>query len=379
MFTYKTRAGKKIKKTALIIAAILILVTACLVYKDSVMNFISGDTDGAAGSQLSEIPIKVITQPVSVTPDNKIFEAVGTGRARQSVGIYPSVAEEVTDVYFEAQEKVEKGQVLVQLDDREEKLAVRLAEVKLADAKSLLNRYEQAVKEGAVPQSEVDSARADVDSARVELEQAKLALEHRKVRAPFTGIVGISRIDPGDRIDTSTFITGLDDREVLFVDFEVPESLAGAIKTGQSITATTPAYPGETFRGDITALESRVDPEKRTVMVRASIENRSDLLRPGMSFKTRWEKTGSAYPTVPEIALQWGKDGSFVWIVRNNRAEKINTRVIARNAGRVLLDGNISEGDLVIVEGLERVSQGRKVIILNNSSNPETEKQVHIQ
>lgn len=318
--------------------------------------------------------MKVITQSVVMTGNNRVFEAVGTGRARQSVGIYTSVAEEVTDVLFEAQDKVEKGDLLVQLDDREEKLAIELAEVKLKDSKSLLNRYEQAVKEGAVPESEVDSARADVESARVALDQAELALTHRKVIAPFTGIVGIPRIDPGDRIGTDTLITGLDDREVIYIDFEVPESLAGALDKGQTITATTPAYPGKQFKGNITALESRIDPESRTVMVRASVENKGDLLRPGMSFATRWEITGQDYPTVPEIALQWGEDGSYVWVVREGRTERVNTQVIARTTGNVLLEGDITEGEQVVVEGLERVDQGSSVIILgNNHTQPETQ------
>lgn len=285
------------------------------------------------------------------------------------------MAEEVTEVYFEAQQTVSKGDVLVQLDDREEKLAIQLAEVKLKDSKSLLNRYEQAVKEGAVPQSEVDSARADVDSARVELDQARLALKYRKIIAPFSGVVGIPRVDPGDRVNTDTLITGLDDREIIHVDFEVPESLVGPLKKEQTITATTPAYPGKTFTGEITALESRIDPERRTVMARASIENTDDLLRPGMSFTTRWETSGKKYPTVPEISLQWGKDGSFVWIIRDNRSQKVHAQVIARTAGSVLLDGNISEGEPVVVEGLERLDDGAEVIILGNSST-ESGKQV---
>lgn len=324
---------------------------------------------------VSEIPVKVITKPVSMTDNNRVFEAVGTGRARQSVEIYPSVAEEVTEVYFKAGKKVEKGDILLQLDDREEKLAVRLAEVKLKDSRSLLNRYEQAVKEGAVPESEVDSARADVESAKVALDQARLALRHRKVIAPFSGIVGIPRVDPGDRIDTDTMITGLDDREIIYVDFEVPEALAGALKEGQTVTATTPAYPGMTFSGRITALESRIDPENRTVMARASLENKDDMLRPGMSFTTIWEAKGAEYPTVPEIALQWGKEGSFVWIIRDGRAEMVRTPVIARTAGKVLLKADITEGEPVVVEGLERVDQGSRVTILGNSDT-HSEKQV---
>ncbi len=93
--------------------------------------------------------VRVITAPVKVMSNDRVFEALGTGRAQQSVRIYPAVSEEILTVNFRAGDNVEAGEVLVQLDDREEKLAVKMAEVKLKEAKSLLNRYELAVKDGA--------------------------------------------------------------------------------------------------------------------------------------------------------------------------------------------------------------------------------------
>ncbi len=306
--------------------------------------------------------VRVITTPIKIMSNDRIFEALGTGRAQQSIRIYPAVAEEILSINFKAGDRVQAGDVLVQLDDREEKLAVQMAEVNLKEAKSLLNRYELAVKDGAVPESEVDSARASVDVAKVELDQAKLELEERKIRAPFAGVVGLPRVDPGDRVDPSTLITGLDDRTILQVDFEVPEELAGALRQEQTVTATTPAYPDMTFSGIIEALESRVDPQKRTIMARANIENINDLLRPGMSFATRLELKGATYPTVPEISLQWGREGSFVWIIREDTAHKVFVRVVARTSGNVLVEGDLKENEPVVVEGIQRLQPNRRVI-----------------
>ena len=329
----------------------------------------SGDKADANGR--AEVAVKVITQPVEMTANDRVFEAVGTGRARLSVGIYPSVAEEVDEVLFEAQQEVKKGDLLIQLDNREEKLAVRSAEVELKDAQSLLGRYEQAGKEGAVPQSEVDAARADYDVARVTLEQAKLALEDRQIRAPFDGIVGIPNVDPGDRVNTDTFITGLDARDILYVDFEVPEALAGALKDAQqheqTIQATTPAYPEQIFSGHISAQESRIDPARRTLTARASIDNADDILRPGMSFETHWEIKGEDYATVPEIALQWGRDGSYIWLVKDNKAVKVPARVVSRKAGLVLLDGDIQAGAQVVIEGVQRLRPDQAVEVMGDA------------
>lgn len=327
-----------------------------------------GGSDPAPAAARGSVPVKVITQPVEMTSNDRTFRAVGTGRARLSIGIYSSVAEEVTDVFFEAQQEVKEGDILVQLDDREEDLAVRLAEVQLKDAQSLLDRYELAVKEGGVPESEVDAARADFEGAQVALEQAKLALEERQIKAPFDGIVGIPNIDAGDRIGADTMITGLDARDILFVDFEVPEALAGALRNAQTqeqkITATTPAYLSLSFSGYISAQESRVDPVRRTLLARASIDNGDDLLRPGMSFETRWEIPGEDYATVPEISVQWGRDGSFIWLIRDGVAEKTPATVISRKAGRVLLDGEIKAGDLVVIEGVQRLRPDQEVEVV---------------
>lgn len=326
----------------------------------------AAETEDAA----SKTPaLKVLTQPVQILSNDRLFEAVGTGQARLSVQIYSPVADEVTDVLFEAQDTVVRGQVLIQLDDREERLALRLAEVELEDARRLLDRYERAVKEGGVPQSEVDSARAAFEAAQVALDQAQLDLDERQIKVPFDGVVGIPQVDPGDRVNPQTLITSLDDRSIIHVDYEVPEALTAALRReeNKSIYATTPAFPGQTFEGTVTAQASRVDPRRRTLTVRANIDNSDDLLRPGMSFHTRWKIDGADYPAVPEIALQWGREGSFVWIIREGIAHKEPVRVVARSGGRVLVEGELAEDEAVVIEGLQRLRDGVRVEVLGEA------------
>lgn len=203
------------------------------------------------------------------------------------------------------------------------------------------------------------------------LDQAQLALEERQIIAPFDGVVGIPRIDAGDRVDSSTLITGVDARDVLYIDFEVPEALAGALRSAQAehqqISASTPSYPAKTFVGQITAQESRVNATRRTLMARANIKNSEDLLRPGMSFTTRWHISGKSYATVQEISLQWGREGSYVWVIREGKAHKVMARVVARKAGQVLLDGNLHKKDAVVVEGLQRLRPDVAVEILQRA------------
>lgn len=316
--------------------------------------------------------VKVITEPVVFQENSRVFEAVGTGRAKFSADIYPAISEEVVEVRFTSQQPVKKGDILVQLDDRQEKLALRLAEVALKDAKSLLNRYERAAKEGAVPESEVDAARAAFESAEVAYDKAQLDLQERQIIAPFDGVVGIPRIDVGDRVDANTLITGLDARDVLYVDFEVPEGLADELKNAQAdaqpISAVTPSYPNRVFKGHIVAQETRLNVQRRTIMARASIPNDDDVLRPGMSFTTRWEIAGDRYAAVSEIAVQWGRQGAYIWVIRDGKAVKVMTDVVARKSGRVFLSGDVQDGEAVVVEGVQRLRDGVSVDVLNNQA-----------
>lgn len=315
-------------------------------------------------------PVKVIIEKTTTAANHRSFCAVGTGLAHLSAEIFSPVSEEVTKVYFQAQQKVKKGDILVSLDNREERLAFKLAKVRIKDAKSLLNRYEQAVKDGAVPQSEVDKARADYEEALINLEQAQLNLDDREIKAPFEGIVGIPYIDPGDRIDTQTLITNLDDRSLLYVDLEIPEALTGSLNSSEKrkITAKTPAFPGKIFPGEISALENRIDPNTRTLKVRATLANEEDLLRPGMSFEACLNIEGDDYPTVPEISIQWEKAGSYVWKIEEEHAKKIRVRIISRKEGTVLVEGELQEGDNVVIEGVQRLRDKQNVQVLNTEN-----------
>jgi len=347
---------------------IAFLIVAAAFYGVGKMGIMGSGEGTQKGKKRSVRTVKVLTHFIKLTSNDQVFEAVGTGKARLSAEIYPAVSDEVLEVNFQAQDRVKKGQILVQLDDREEKLELMQAQVRLKDAKRLLDRYKKAVQEGAISQTERDAAQAAYDSALVSIDQAKLAIEERSIKAPFDGIVGIPNVDPGDRVNTGTMITGLDDRKVLHVDFEIPEALAGKLQEAQNnkqkIIATTPAFPHKTFEAQLSAQESRIDPRRRTLTARAKIDNSNDNLRPGMSFHTKWAIKGEEYPTVPEISLQWSRDGSFVWLIKDSKAVQTPVRIMARKEAMILVQGDIKPGDLVVVEGLQRLQPNLTVEVL---------------
>lgn len=316
-------------------------------------------------------PVKVLVTDVRTLRSDLLVESVGTARSASAITVYPAAQGDVVTVSFRTGQSVEQGQVLVQLDDRDDRLAVALAEVQVTERESLLRRYQQAVEEGAVPQSEVDQAQASFDAATIELEQARLALSERQIRAPFEGIVGIPLIDPGDRVDRSTQVTTLDDSRLLHIDFQVPERLADSLAKGvaarEPLTLTSAAFPKQRFPAKLVSRATRINAGNRTFQARAELENEDLQLVPGMSFIVQWNIQGEDYPAIPEIALQWSRDGAYCWIVRNQVAERVPVRVVGRRQGLVLVEGSLSEAESVVVQGVQRLGDGEPVEVLNGA------------
>ena len=341
---------------------IIVLALCCLCFFAIKPDYFATKEQKKIETSSEAPPVRVVTRSVQFIANDRVYQATGTSVAQKSVWIYSPVAEQVVAVKFTAQQKVEKGDLLVQLDDREEKLALQLAKVELQNAEKVLLRYRRTIGGGAVSENEIDAARLEFDAAKVRLEQAAFALSERKVIAPFAGVVGISRVDPGDRIATNTIITSLDDRRNIFVDFQVPETLAESLSTDLNAEMSTPAFPEKIFAGRITDVESRFDVQTRTVRIRVNIDNESDLLRPGMSFTIKLYLKGKVFPAVPEISLKWGREGSYVWLIKNSKAEKVMARVVARTNQQVLVDAQIDKDDIVVIEGTQRLREGRDVV-----------------
>ena len=337
-------------------------------------NAPAGATDGPAGGGKGRKgggaadAIPVIVAPVTEASDGVALELLGTGSARKSVTVYAPVAGEVAQVLFKPGKPVRAGDALVRLVDRHERLAVELAQAKVNAARVMDNRYEATRGTGAVPDTVSDEARASLRSAEIELAQAREALSDRVVRAPFAGTPGLAAVEVGERIDTDTMLTTLDDRGALHIDVQIPEAYLTRVSVGQPVRALNPAHPGQRFEGQVIEIDSRVDPVTRQIKVRAALPNKDDRLRSGMSFQLQLELPGQRRLSVPELALQWGREGSFVWVVRQGKALQVPARAVQRQNSRVLVEGDLSTADVVVVEGVQRMREGRAVKVVGSGA-----------
>jgi RND family efflux transporter MFP subunit len=165
-------------------------------------------------------------------------------------------------------------------------------------------------------------------------------------------------VEPGTQVGPDTVLATIDDRTRILVDFRVPERFAGRLAIGDPVGATALASPELPLRGEIVALDSRVDPESRTLRVQAALDNPEDELRGGMAFAVELAFEGERFPAVDPLAIQWGAEGAFVWVAREGEAARVPVRIVQRNSDSVLVAGELTPGERVITEGLQRLRPG---------------------
>lgn len=306
----------------------------------------------------------VVTQPLGFERSQERVDAVGYAEAKQSVTLYPAVGDLVTAVNFTAGDRVQGGQVLVQLDDRRQRVDLDRAKIQLADAERTVERLTRSRQQGAIAQSELDNAVTARDLLKVAVAEAQTNLDDRRVVAPFAGVIGITDVQVGDRITPQTMIAMLDRREQLYIDFNAPEAAVSMLQRGAVLMVrpwnqSQVAYPAE-----ILDVDSRVDAATRTIRIRATLANENDVFRPGMSFRVSLELQGDPFAVVPESALMWGAEGAFVWLAKDDKAVRVAVEIRQRLPGRILVSGDLQLGDALIVEGVQNIRPGQRLRFL---------------
>jgi RND family efflux transporter MFP subunit len=309
----------------------------------------------------ADLRVPVIVEPVKIEKAIDRLQAVGDGLAKQSVTLFPEVSGRVEAIDFTAGTHIKAGAVILKLDDAAEQIAVKLAQTKLTDARRTLDRNLELLPKNAVAEVTVDTSRTAVETADLEVQQAQEALADRTIRAPFDGVLGIPQVEVGDRITNTTAITTLDDRSAIIVAFDIPEIYLKQLAIGHAVTASTAGFGGRAFAGKISQIGSRIDPATRAVRVRATLGNPDDVLREGMSFIVTLTLEGKDYPVIPELALLWQRDGAYVWRVSSGTSEQVKVAVVKRKQGEILVDAPLKAGELVVVEGTQRLRAGREI------------------
>lgn len=310
-----------------------------------------------------ETPVTV--HIVHTEPFIEVIEGLGTALANEAVVISVQNTEIVSDVMFSDGDIVEKDQLLLKLNNREEQARVNELQVNLDEALRQFQRLKNLAVEKATSEQLLDEQEARVKTLKAQIDVANAQLAQLEVRAPFAGKLGIRQVSVGALVRPGDMITTLDDLNTMKVDFSISEQYLQAVKPDQIVEAKSVAYPGEIFTGKIVAVDSRIDPITRSIQVRALIDNGNLKLRPGMLLTLNLQKSVSNSLVIPEKALIPNQDQHFVYVVNNeNVVSRVQVKAEGRIPGKVRITQGLSEGDQVVVEGTMRVQDGARVKIL---------------
>jgi membrane fusion protein (multidrug efflux system) len=304
---------------------------------------------------------KVVTQRIELQPLVDEIEALGTARANESVEIRPRISSLITRILFEEGQFVEHGDPLVELENSEIVAGLALAEASLSESRSLYNRSKELESTQAISASNLEAlfAQVKVDEANVEAARAKLS--HTRVRAPFSGRIGLRRVSPGSFVDTDTVITTLDDVSVIKLDFSVPETFVNVVRQGMTIIAHSLVFPDRDFNGTVASIDTRLDPVSRAVEVRAVIPNEDGLLKPGMFMTVDLQRDRGDVLMAPEQAIVPEGSRQYVYVVTDGLAEKRQVLLGRRIPGYVVVSDGLSAGETVVTEGTHKIRDGAQV------------------
>lgn len=346
--TKPVRMTCKIRTASLTIAAALVAASC------------SEDAPPPSRGGWDSAPI-VVTAPAEFKPLIDEIEALGTAIANESISVQPRVASLVTDVYFEEGDIVERGELLIALESSEIEAGLTLAQAALGESRSLYKRSRSLESTQAISAADLEQllARVKVDEAQVQAATARLA--KTRVRAPFTGRVGLRRVSPGSYVDPATVITTLDDVSQIKLDFTVPETFLTIIREGMSIAAQSVVYPGQEFVGVVASVDTRLDPVSRAVQVRAVLPNDKGLLKPGMFMTVDLQRDRGDVLVVPEQSIVPEGNRQFVYVISGGVAEKRPVLLGRRIPGYVVIEDGLSAGETVVTEGTGKVRDGGSV------------------
>lgn len=327
------------------------------------------DGEKSSGYALARTPAKAPVPVVTAMVTNETFtetlEALGTAKANESVEITPTVEERVVGIFFDDGDMVRKGQLLAKLDDSEAQYLLAEAKAGLQEQKKQFKRMRRLAKTNATSRSQLDEEQSLLEIARAKVSHLEARLQDYTIRAPFHGIMGIRQISTGAVVDSDTVIATLDDTSTIKLDFTVPATYLGVLKNGMNISAHSRAYPDRNFQGRVSVISSRVDPETRTLTIRAQIPNPDRLLKPGMLLTVELVKNRSQSLIIPEEAVILEKDKKFVLTVTpENTVAKIEIVTGRRSPGKVEVISGLNTGHQVIIKGITRVRPGISVNVV---------------
>lgn len=261
-------------------------------------------------------PSEVTTIVATTQPWQPQLNAVGSLRAVRGVDVTTEVAGLVRELHFKSGDNVKKGQLLVQLNADSDVAQLHALEAAAEQANIVYERDKAQYEAQAIAKATLDADAADLKTKKALAEQQVAVVAKKSIRAPFTGRLGISTVNPGQYLKEGDKIVTLQAIDPILVDFSLPQQQLAYLMTAQKVTASTDSFPGQVYSGNVQAIDPKVDPATRNVAVSASISNPKRELLPGMFANVNVDAGGPRdYVTLPQTAVSFNPYGATVYLV----------------------------------------------------------------
>ncbi|MDX3904700.1 MAG: efflux RND transporter periplasmic adaptor subunit [Pigmentiphaga sp.] len=315
----------------------------------------SAPSDKGGGPQAITVEVRKVAR----RPFERGITAVGSLRSDESVTLRPEVAGRISQILFKEGQRVQKGQVLIRLDDSVPRAEFEQARANYSLAKSNYDRSIELQQKGFISKQAKDEADNAMKVQEAAMVLAQVRLDKNAIRAPFGGVIGLRNVSVGDYVAVGQDLVALEAIDPLKVDFRIPEIYLPQIRTGQTLEISLDALPDKAFNGTVYAISPLIDTGGRSIVMRAQVKNPGGQLRPGMFARVRLLFDAAAQAlAVPEAALVPVGDDQFVYRVREGRAERVQVEVGQRRDALVEITSGLAEGDVVVVAGTQKLRDG---------------------
>jgi membrane fusion protein (multidrug efflux system) len=321
---------------------------------------------GAGGGPV----IPVVATPSRTEHLSLEVEALGTARASESIDVTAKVTNLVTAIRFAEGQQVRKGDILVELDGAQARADLAVADAALKESASQLQRSRELYETKVLSDQQIEQIESTYSANVARVAAARARLSDTVIRAPFDGRVGLRRASVGGLVAPGTVITTLDDTSTIKLDFTVPERVVAAMKPGLTLQARSVAYPDQVFEGKVASVDSRVDPNTRSVIVRALVPNDDGLLKPGMFLNVHLSRGTADVLVVPEESLVPEQGDVFVYVVQDGKASKRKIQTGQRAVGTVQVTDGLQAGEIVVTEGTQKLRDGASVSVTEPTAAP---------
>ena len=332
----------------------------------------------ANGASFAPPPTSVTTVIAKKETWPSTLTVVGTAEAIHGVTVSADLPGTIDKIHFDSGQWVKQGDVLVELDTRQERAQLAYVEAQRDLAKINYGRLEQLVKEGVTARSEYDTATANQKATEAQVGEIRAAIARKTIRAPFSGVLGLRQANLGQYLGAGQAIVSLQALNPIYANFGIPQQSAPQMTRGRAVRVTNNGT-GIGLNGRITALDSVVDEKTRNIQVQATLENPGNKLRPGMFVEVEMPlgEPREVLP-LPASAINYAPYGDSVFVVTELKDPKGNAyrgvrqqvvKIDGAKGDQVAVVSGLNPGDEVVSAGVFRLRNSAPVQI-NNKVQP---------